>query len=219
MIDVFVEAGAKKVFASAVEWPGWARSGRDEDASLEALAEYQTRYRKALGPLAKSLKGATFAVVERAKGDSTTDFGAPGRIPKADLAPAGAKELARLVAILEACWRAFDEAAKGAGRRKLATGPRGGGRDVQKMRAHVHEADRAYLSALGGKHKPSGKPFATESTAMRAAFVEALRLREQGALPEHGPRGGTRWPARYAVRRSAWHALDHAWEIEDRLVR
>ena len=29
--------------------------------------------------------------------------------------------------------------------------------------------------------------------------------------------GGERWPALFAVRRSAWHALDHAWEIEDRL--
>jgi hypothetical protein len=24
------------------------------------------------------------------------------------------------------------------------------------------------------------------------------------------------WPPRYAARRIAWHALDHAWEIEDR---
>jgi hypothetical protein len=31
-----------------------------------------------------------------------------------------------------------------------------------------------------------------------------------------GPRGGVRWTARYYVRRSAWHVLDHAWEIEDR---
>jgi hypothetical protein len=35
------------------------------------------------------------------------------------------------------------------------------------------------------------------------------------------PNGGTPpvpkgWPPRYAARRIAWHALDHAWEIEDR---
>jgi len=27
------------------------------------------------------------------------------------------------------------------------------------------------------------------------------------------------WPARYAIRRTAWHVLDHAWEIEDRSPR
>jgi hypothetical protein len=39
----------------------------------------------------------------------------------------------------------------------------------------------------------------------------------RGELAERGPRGGIRWPARYYVRRAAWHVLDHAWEIEDRL--
>ena len=28
--------------------------------------------------------------------------------------------------------------------------------------------------------------------------------------------GEHRWPLRYAVRRLAWHVLDHAWEIEDK---
>jgi hypothetical protein len=27
----------------------------------------------------------------------------------------------------------------------------------------------------------------------------------------------SRWPPRYVVRRAAWHVLDHAWEIEDRI--
>jgi hypothetical protein len=35
-------------------------------------------------------------------------------------------------------------------------------------------------------------------------------------LPAAGPRGGKIWSVRYFVRRTAWHALDHAWEIEDR---
>lgn len=218
MIDVCIETGPKKVFASAIDWPGLARIGRDEAAALENLDEHLGRYRRALGSLARSLKAREkLRVVERLPGDATTDFGVPGKT-LADDATVGAKELARLVAILEASWRAFDDAAKRAGRRKLATGPRGGGRNVEKMRAHVYEADRAYLGKIGGTHKPSGKPLATESNALRAAFVETLGRQARGELPERGPRGGTRWPARYAVRRSAWHALDHAWEIEDRLT-
>jgi len=51
---------------------------------------------------------------------------------------------------------------------------------------------------------------------VESAFIEALHAKVRGELPAKGPRGGDRWPARYAIRRSAWHALDHAWEIEDR---
>ena len=31
------------------------------------------------------------------------------------------------------------------------------------------------------------------------------------------PNRDEKWPVAYAARRTAWHALDHAWEIEDRL--
>jgi hypothetical protein len=30
------------------------------------------------------------------------------------------------------------------------------------------------------------------------------------------PVAQAKWPPAYAARRIAWHALDHAWEIEDR---
>jgi len=52
---------------------------------------------------------------------------------------------------------------------------------------------------------------------VREAFVEALWGRVRGELPDVGPKGGVRWPPSFAVRRSAWHALDHAWEIQGRL--
>jgi hypothetical protein len=50
------------------------------------------------------------------------------------------------------------------------------------------------------------------------AIMNALESAEEGKLPETGPRGGIIWPARYFVRRTAWHVLDHAWEIEDRII-
>jgi hypothetical protein len=46
--------------------------------------------------------------------------------------------------------------------------------------------------------------------------VEALTAAVEHGVEERGPRGGKRWLPRYFVRRVAWHALDHAWEIEDR---
>ena len=46
---------------------------------------------------------------------------------------------------------------------------------------------------------------------MRDQMLEVLRQPRAGT-----PLADRRWPARYAAHRIAWHALDHAWEIEDR---
>ena len=73
------------------------------------------------------------------------------------------------------------------------------------------EADAAYLRALGGVPGPN-----SSWSQIQQDFVDAAYARARGELPDEGPRGGKRWPAPYAIRRSAWHALDHAWEIEDR---
>ena len=41
---VYLEIGTKRVFASAADWPGWCRAGKDEKLALEALAAYVPRY-------------------------------------------------------------------------------------------------------------------------------------------------------------------------------
>jgi hypothetical protein len=46
---------------------------------------------------------------------------------------------------------------------------------------------------------------------MRSAMLDLL-----GQPSDGSPLGGRKWPPRYAAGRIAWHALDHAWEIEDR---
>ncbi len=153
-------------------------------------------------------------VVDRYPGDATTDFGAPGTIPDVDRRDISSDELDGLIELQMAAWRAFDKAAVGARGKKLApAGPRGGGRALEKIREHVKGADGGYTNAVGGR--VSGGE-ATDSATVQGAFVDAVRARARGEVPDRGPRGGVRWPARYAIRRSAWHALDHAWEIEDR---
>ena len=78
------------------------------------------------------------------------------------------------------------------------------------MIAHVTEADRAYARELGlSSAQFDGSDDAVE--AMRTAMLAAIRAARAG-----DPLAGRRWPARYAAHRLAWHALDHAWEIEDR---
>jgi len=216
-LPVYVEVGRRRCFAAAVDWPGWCRSGIGEDGALTTLIAYRARYRKALGPAARGLPDprsvADLEVVERVGGGSGTEFGTPGVVPDLDRRPVGGSELRRLLRILEACWSSFDRAARAAAGVELAKGPRGGGRDLAKMKAHMAEGDSGYLGAVGGRFPGDAR---SDPTGLRAAFVDAVEARARGELPDFGPRGGARWPARYAVRRAAWHALDHAWEIEDR---
>ena len=211
---VYLEIGSKRVFAGSIDWPGWCRSGRDEESALEALLENAPRYKKAIGAAARgfsppSRATAALRVVERLKGNATTDFGAPAVAPSSDDRPIGSKEAERLTKLLQACWKRFDATAKKAAGVELRKGPRGGGRDVDAIVRHVDEADRAYLSKLGGT-----VPKGTDTAELRRAFLDAFRARIRGEPITS--RVKTPWLPRYAIRRSAWHALDHAWEIEDR---
>jgi hypothetical protein len=215
-IDVYVESGRKRVFAGGLAWPGWCRSGRDEDAALDALVEAAGRYAVAIGSAGgrfpRVTSSSALRVVERLIGNATTDFGAPAIAPSDDEEPMTAAERRRWSALLEASWMAFDRSAKRHRGGRLRTGPRGGGRDLAKIVAHVAHTELAYLTKLGGL--PPKEP---TDRAVRAAVLEVLDLRARGEPAPRTPRSGSLWSPRYYVRRSAWHALDHAWEIEDRV--
>lgn len=220
-MQVYLETGRKRVFAGAIDWPGWCRSGRDEESALRALASYGPCYLAAIGSLAGGLtppsNASALHVEERLQGNATTDFGAPDASPAVDSQPITANELERWISLLQAAWAAFDRTARGAESAVLRKGPRGGGREVDAIVRHVLAADAAYVRALGGQYRevPDARPQA-EMERVRAAMVEALRARARGdPLPE-SRRTAKVWAPRFGIRRSAWHALDHAWEIEDR---
>jgi DinB family protein len=163
-------------------------------------------------------KDATgLTVAERVKGDSGTDFGAPSVAAKAEAARVDARELRRLRSILGATWNAFDAAADAARGKELRSGPRGGGRSLQKIVAHVLSSDASYLRRIAGHPPavPERDPWAAADD-LRAVVTEALERGVREGVPERGPRGGKMMTLRYFVRRSAWHVLDHTWEIEDR---
>lgn len=214
-LDVIVETGAKRTFASARDWPGWARSGKSEDEALAALVAYAPRYARIAERFgfAAPTDVSQLRVVERMKGDASTDFGTPGQKPKADSAAVDARELARLVAWLDAGWSAFDSAVRKAKGTTLRAGPRGGGRTLTKIVEHVREAEVAYLGGLGVKVEPAARG---DTRRLRAAIRDGLASSARGEIAPKGPRGGIRWKPRYFVRRDMWHLLDHLWEIEDR---
>jgi hypothetical protein len=194
---------------SALDWPGWSRSGRDEVLAVEALHAAAARYAPVAADAGLSFDAGSvdLDVVQRAEGDAGTTFGVPAIIADADREPVDADEAARLAAIVDAAWRTFDRIAAAAPE-SLRKGPRGGGRDRSKIVAHVTDAEAAYANVMGRKHRPVDRA-AVE--AMRADLLEVLRQPSDGS-----PIAGRKWPPRYAARRIAWHVLDHAWEIEDR---
>jgi len=196
-IRVYLEVGRTWTFAGAIDWPGWCRRGKGEQGALDALLNYADRY--------AAVAGSQFApgelhVMGKLPGNATTDFGAPdGRGPWDD-EPLDRAEASRLTGLLEACWRAFDAVVAGAPEH-LRKGPRGGGRDRDAIVDHVREAERSYGRTIGVRMPPR-----TAWSEQREAIAAAFRA---------GAAGGS-WPPRYAVRRFAWHVLDHAWEIEDK---
>lgn len=204
MIAVRIETGKSRVFAIAIDHPGWARSAKTEEQAIEALLDHGERYKAATG--ARIALSTGVDVLERVKGDGNTDYGVPGS-PASDADDITAAELKRQIKLLQRCWNTFDDAALAAKGTTLRTGPRGGGRTLAKIIEHHEDGERAYIGMLGGDRRAKDP---------RAAFIDALELRHRGELPDRGPRGGARWTPREAIRRSAWHALDHAWEIDDR---
>lgn len=222
-IDVYLEIGQKRVFAGALDWPGWCRGGGNEEAALQALSDYGPRYARALAgaPLKFSAPAdvSAFKVIERHPGTSTTDFGAPDIAPAADLRPVDEADLQRFQTLLQAYWRAFDAAIALAADKTLRKGPRGGGRDLEQIVQHINGADASYVARLAYKFKPDEEAnLQAELDRTRQAVLAALAAAARGELPERGPRGGIVWKPRYFVRRVAWHLLDHLWEIEDRVI-
>ena len=208
-VRVGLESGRTWTFATALDWPGWCRrtkTAAGPPAALDTLLEYGDRYAAVLR--AAGLLGARRRfpsgepdIVGSVKGNGTTDFGAPGVPGPWDEDPLDSKEKRRRLEILQACWDAFDRTLTESAA-KLSKGPRGGGRDRDQIADHVRDAERAYARKLGLKLPPR-----TPWPQQRQAIVDAIASRD--------PEGGS-WPLRYGINRTAWHVLDHAWEIEDK---
>lgn len=212
-LTVSLEVGRKRTFASAVDWPGWCRSGRGEEAAVAALVDYADRYApvaRAAGLTLPEVAAVEVRVVETVPGDGTTDFGAPGKVCDADRTPLTAEEAARQVALLRAAWELFDAVAAGS-TETLRKGPRGGGRDRDPIVDHVLGAEASYARKLGVKLKAPDRDDRAAVEDMRTAVADALGAPSTGEPPV--PRG---WPPRYVARRIAWHVLDHAWEMQDK---
>jgi hypothetical protein len=115
--------------------------------------------------------------------------------------------------LMQACWAFFDDVRSRVSA-ELQQGPRGGGRQRDQVIRHVvrtEQEDWAKKLGLRVPELPPGVlPTDEDLSAQREAYCTAIR-----ALHAEGKMART-WPLRYLIRHTAYHTLDHTWEMEDR---
>ncbi len=210
MTDIYIELGGKKAIAWSLEWPGWCRIRKSEQEAVQALIDTEVRYRLIAQRAGLEFAPGDLVVVERLPGDANTAWGVPSVLATAETRPIDAVTAQRNVALLRSSWDVLEEVVT-ASPAKLRKGPRGGGRDRDEIWHHVIEAERAYARKIGVRHKPFEANDLSALRAMREEIATVLSIPSSG---EPLVSGG--WNASYAVRRMAWHVVDHIWELEDR---
>lgn len=217
-IRVVLERGpkAKKVVAFAIDWPGWSRGGKTADAALETLAVYRERYRPVT---AQAGAGQAFddagplEVVEDRVGTGSTDFWGISFSPSSlEQEPMDAAELERKLTLLQACWAYFDGVAARVSP-EMRKGPRGGGRDRDTIVRHTVRTESEDFAKKVGLVVPERGALAPGALApYRSAYLNAMRAYQRGEVK----RPMRSWTLAFLVRHSAYHTMDHAWEMEDK---
>ena len=217
-VRVTIEVGpkGKKVIAVAQDWPGLERGAKTEELALERLQAYLPRY----APIA-ALAGmdGEFAantalnIVEHYPGVGSTDFwGISFAFSSIDKQPMSSEELERELTLMRACWSFFD-VVRARVSAEMQKGTRGGGKDRDDIVRHTLYAELQWAKMIGVL-TPGAEMLTDEGlTAHRAAYCTAIR-----AYHAQGKPAGklAKWPLRYPIRHTAYHALDHSWEMEDK---
>lgn len=206
----------KKVVAVAPDWPGLSRGAKTGEAAVEKLRSYLPRY----APVAKlaemdaefdSVKN--FDVVEQYPGTGSTDFwGISFAFSSIDKQAMSGEELERELRLMRACWAFFDDVRSRVSA-EMQKGPRGGGRDRDHIVRHTFAAEQDWGKGVG-VHTPDGAMLTAEGLkAHRDAYRQAIReYHAQGQLAGKM----AKWPLRFLIRHTAFHTMDHAWEMEDK---
>ncbi len=203
----------KKVVAVAPDWPGLERGAKTGEAALERLQSYLPRYArvaKLAGMEGEFAALTTIEIVERYPGTGSTDFWgisfAFSNIDRQDLSRA---ELERELRLLQACWAFFDEV-RARVSAQMQKGPRGGGRDRDRIVRHTLGAEQDMAARLGLRTPEGAKLSDEDLRAQREDYCNTIRT-----FHTEGKMART-WPLRYLIRHMAYHTLDHAWEMEDK---
>jgi hypothetical protein len=212
-VRVVIESTDKRTFASALDWPGWARVAKTEDDAMAVLNEHAPRYAVVAAEAGLPFAPGAYEVVERFDGTPTMNFGVPDLAAAAESERLSAADARRMTALMSGAWTVFDRVVAAAPP-SLRKGPRGGGRDRDAIADHVLGAEQMYARKIGVKVAVPRREHREAIRLMRKEILSALAAARAGdPLAERG------WSPRYAARRIAWHVLDHTWEIENRSER
>jgi hypothetical protein len=214
-LRVILEIGkkGKKVAAVAADWPGLERGAKTGDAAIAKLQAYLPRYAhvaKLAGMDGEFSAITTVDIVEQYEGTGSTDFwGISFAFSSIDQQAISSEELERELTLMQACWRFFDEVRSSVSA-ELQKGPRGGGRDRDQIVRHILANEMDWAGGLGLPNLYS-ENLTDEIVSMhRDAYCNAIRIyHAEGKMAK-------KWPLRYLIRHTAYHTLDHAWEMEDK---
>jgi hypothetical protein len=214
-LRVTLEIGpkGKNVAAVAADWPGLERGAKTGEAAIEKLQSYRPRYAqvaKLAGMEAQFAAITKVDVIEQYPGTGSTDFwGISYAFSDIDRQDLSREELDRELALMQACWTFFDNVRLRVSA-QMRKGPRGGGRDREEIVGHTMRVEQEWAEKVGVP-TPQGEMLIDEGLqAYRDAYRNAIR-----AFHSEGKMART-WPLRYLIRHTAYHTLDHAWEMEDK---
>jgi hypothetical protein len=218
-VRTVIEHGTKdkRSVAFALDWPGWSRGARTAGAALETLESYRERYRPiaSLAGLGREFDPAgPLEVVEDRVGTGSTDFWGISFSPSSTERnePMGEAELERGITILKACWTYFDDVAARVSA-EMRTGPRGGGRDRNRILRHVIRTESEDFAKQVGIRIPEEAALSPDGLKQhRGAYIAAMRAYNAGEVEKRM----RSWTLPFLIRHSAFHTLDHAWEMEDK---
>jgi hypothetical protein len=217
-VRTVIERGpkGKRSVAFSIDWPGWSRGARSAELALETLESYRARYRPVagLGGMAREFAAAgPLEIVEDRVGTGSTDFWGISFSPSTtEQGPMGEAELQRGITLLRACWAFFDGVAARVSP-EMRKGPRGGGRDRDRIIAHTIRTESEYFARQVGLRIPEGTALTPDGLRQhREAYVAAMRAYNSGEVT----RRMQSWTLPFLIRHSAFHTLDHAWEMEDK---
>jgi len=205
----------KRSVAFALDWPGWSRGAKNAEEALATLEAYRGRYRQVadLAGMAREFDAAgPLEVVEDRVGTGSTDFWGISFSPSStEEDPMDEAELERKVTLLRAAWAFFDDVAARVSP-ELRKGPRGGGRERDAIIGHVIRVESMDFAAGVGIVVPDGNELIPDGIpGYREAYVAAMHDYNDGKVPRMRKR-----TLPFLIRHSAFHTLDHAWEMEDR---
>src|SRR3954462_1797678 len=206
----------KRAVAFGVDWPGWSRGARSAELALEALESYRERYRPVarLAGMAREFDAAgPLEVVEDRVGTGSTGFRRISFSPSAtEHGPLDEAELERGITLLRACWAFFDGVAARVSP-EMRKGPRGGGRDRDRIIRHTVRTESEDFAKQVGIRIPEEAALTPDGLRQhRQAYVAAMRAYNAGEVK----RRMRSWTLPFLIRHSAYHTLDHAWEMEDK---